>query len=198
MKMKPSTLILAALPMMTALTWSQQALADNVTYTIDPSHTMVTFEAARHFGTSTTRGRFDKTTGTVVLDRSGKRGQAAIDIDLASVSTGVPLLDQHLRGEDFFNVTNHPVGRFVSERFVFSGDQLTSVEGTLTLHGKSLPLTLKAQYFNCYDNPYVKREVCGGDFEAVLQRSLWGMGYGAPAIPDQIRLMIQVEAIRQP
>ena len=42
-----------------------------------------------------------------------------------------------------------------------------------------------------------KREVCGGDFEATLQRSAYGMTYGLPGIPDTIRLVIQIEAVRQ-
>jgi len=56
---------------------------------------------------------------------------------------------------------------------------------------------LKASRFNCYDNPFFKREVCGGDFETTIQRSLWGSTYGLPGIPDNIRLVVQVEAIKQ-
>ncbi|NBT11919.1 MAG: polyisoprenoid-binding protein, partial [Betaproteobacteria bacterium] len=55
----------------------------------------------------------------------------------------------------------------------------------------------KAVRFNCFEHPRLKREVCGGDFETTIQRSQWGMGYAIPAIPDAVRLVIQVEAIRQ-
>jgi polyisoprenoid-binding protein YceI len=72
------------------------------------------------------------------------------------------------------------------------------VQGKLTLMGRTHPVTLKANRFNCYQNPLFKREVCGGDFEATLQRSLWDITYGLPAIaPDSVRLLVQVEAIRQ-
>jgi polyisoprenoid-binding protein YceI len=72
------------------------------------------------------------------------------------------------------------------------------VAGTLTLLGKTLPVTLKATQFNCYLNPMFKREVCGGDFEATIQRSQWGMGWGLNmGVPDNVRLLVQVEAIRQ-
>jgi len=57
---------------------------------------------------------------------------------------------------------------------------------------------LKAVSFGCYTNPLLKREVCGGDFETTLVRSLWGMTYGLDTgVPDRIRVLVQVEAIRQ-
>jgi polyisoprenoid-binding protein YceI len=59
-------------------------------------------------------------------------------------------------------------------------------------------VTLKANRFNCYLNPMFKREVCGGDFETVIQRSQWGVNYGLPAVaPDNVRLVVQVEAVKQ-
>ena len=70
--------------------------------------------------------------------------------------------------------------------------------GTLTMLGKSLPVTLKANLFNCYMNPLVKREVCGGDFETTIKRSQWGMNWGLNmGVPDDVRLLIQVEAVKQ-
>ena len=55
---------------------------------------------------------------------------------------------------------------------VFDGDKVKSVSGTLTLAGQTQPVTLTASNFNCYQNPMLKREVCGGDFETTLVRSL--------------------------
>ncbi len=61
-----------------------------------------------------------------------------------------------------------------------------------------MPVTLKASNFNCYMNPMLKREVCGGDFETTLKRSQWGMSCGLDmGVPDDVRLLIQVEAIKQ-
>jgi polyisoprenoid-binding protein YceI len=166
-------------------------------YFVDPTHTTVGFEAL-HFGTSTTRVRFDKKEGTIVFDRVARTGRVEISVDTASVNSGVAPFDKQLRGKDFFDVTEHPTATFVSERLVFAGDKVSEVVGTLTLLGKTHPVTLKAMNFNCYTNPIFKREVCGGDFEAVVQRSLWGLRYGLPAVaPDNVRLVIQVEAIRQ-
>ena len=59
-------------------------------------------------------------------------------------------------------------------------------------------MTLKATRFNCYVNPMIKREVCGGDFEATIDRSRWGMDHALQmGAPDQVRLLVQVEAVRQ-
>ncbi len=172
------------------------AQAQSATYTIDPTHTFVNFEA-KHFGTSTLRGRFDRKEGAVQFDRAGKSGKAEITIDIGSVSTGVGPLDGHLKSKDFFNAAEFASAKFVSDKFVFDGDKVTEVSGSLTMLGKSNPVTLKATNFNCYQNPMLKREVCGGDFETTITRSQWGMTYGLPGIPDSIRLLIQIEAVKQ-
>jgi polyisoprenoid-binding protein YceI len=173
-------------------------LAQANTYSVDPTHTFVTFEAV-HFGTSTLRGRFDKKEGAVTFDRAAKTGKAEITIDLASVSTGVGPLDGHLKSKDFFNVGDGgATATFVGDKFTFAGDKVSAVAGTLTMLGKSMPVTLKATNFNCYNNPMFKREVCGGDFETTIARSQWGMNYGLTfGIPDNVRLLVQIEAIKQ-
>ena len=173
------------------------AHAQTVSYSIDPTHTFVSFEVA-HFGTSFNRGRWDKKEGTIQFDRAAKTGRVDITIDMSSISSGVAPFDGHLQSKDFFNVAEFPTARFVGEKFIFNGDKVSAVEGTLTMVGKTQPLTLKANQFNCYTNPIFKREVCGGDFEATVQRSQWGITYGMPMVaPDNVRLVVQVEAIRQ-
>jgi polyisoprenoid-binding protein YceI len=172
------------------------AQAQTATYSVDPTHTFVTFEAL-HFGTSLTRGRFDKKEGTIQFDRAGKTGKVDISIDMASINTGVAPFDKHLLSADFFNAAAHPSARFVADGFVFEGDKVARVNGTLTLLGKTGPVALVANRFNCYDNPFFKRQVCGGDFETTIKRSQWGMSYGLPGIPDDVRLVIQVEAVKQ-
>lgn len=172
------------------------ARAEPVTYAIDPTHTFVTFEAL-HFGTSTNRGRFDKKQGTVQFDRAAKTGKVELTIETGSIDTGVGPFNQHLTGKDFFRSDEFPTATFKSDTFRFEGDKLREVAGTLTLLGKAQPVVLQATNFNCYQSPMLKREVCGGDFETTLQRSQWGMSYGLPGIPDDIRLLVQVEAVRQ-
>ena len=171
--------------------------AHAATYAIDPTHTFVFYEIG-HFGTSTNRGRFTKNSGTVVFDKAGKSGKVELTLDMAGISTGVGPFDNHLKSPDFFDVANHPTATFVGDRFTFAGDKVTEVAGTLTLRGKSAPVTLKAVRFNCFDNPMLKREVCGGDFETTIKRSLFGVNWGLQmGVADDTKLIIQVEAIKQ-
>jgi len=171
------------------------AQAQSLNFNVDPSHTFSYFEI-RHNGTSTIRGRFDKKEGTVSLDRTAKTGKAEITLDVNSLSTGVPPLDAHLKNKDFFNAPEFPTIKFVGDKFSFDGDKVTGVSGTLTLLGKTQPATLKATFFNCYENARLKREVCGGDFETTIIRSAYGMTNGLPRIPDEVTIKIQIEAIR--
>lgn len=188
-------LALATLALALAAPLASQAAP--ATYAIDPTHTSVTFEAL-HFGTSTNRGRFMKNTGTVQLDRAAKTGKVELTLDMAGLSTGVAPFDKHLRGPDFFDAEAHPTATFVGDSFVFDGDKVTEVSGQLTLRGKTAPLTLKAVRFNCYDHPMLKREVCGGDFQATLKRSTWGVNWGLQmGVADETPLLIQVEAVKQ-
>ncbi|MBN4659135.1 YceI family protein, partial [Escherichia coli] len=96
-------------------------------------------------GTSTNRGRFDKKSGTIVLDKEAKKGSVDITIETGSISTGVGPFDGHLKSKDFFNSEAFPTATFKSDKLVFDGEKVTAVEGTLTLLGKSQPVTLKAE-----------------------------------------------------
>jgi polyisoprenoid-binding protein YceI len=172
------------------------AQAQTANYAIDPTHTFVNYENG-HYGTTTNRGRFSTKDGTLFFDRAGQQGKVEIIIDISSVNTGVDFLNRQIQGKDFFNVADFPTGSFVSDKFVFNGDKVSEVHGKLTLKGKTHPVVLKAMKFNCYINPLVKREVCGGDFETNILRSqwdiLWGLQFG---FEDAVRLIIQVEAIK--
>jgi polyisoprenoid-binding protein YceI len=191
--MRKSLLALAA----AATVFATAAQAQSASYAIDPTHTFVTFEIG-HFGTSTNRGRFDKKEGNIQFDRAGKTGKVDIRFDASSVSTGTAAFDKHLQSPDLFDVAKHPTIAFSSDAFIFTGDKVSQVTGRLTLLGKTQPVTLKATQFNCFINPMIKRETCGGDFEATIDRTQFGMNYGVYwGFPKDVRLVIQVEAIRQ-
>jgi polyisoprenoid-binding protein YceI len=179
-----------------AAVFSGAAMAQSSTYQIEPTHTFVTWEA-KHFGTSTSRGRFDKKAGSITIDKAAKTGKAEISIEMASINTGVAPFDGHLKSKDFFAAEEFPQAKFVSTQFKFEGDKVTEVVGELTMRGITKPATLKASGFGCYESPMLKREVCGGDFETTITRSQYDMKYGLPGIPDNIRLLIQVEAVKQ-
>ena len=173
------------------------AQAEPASYAIDPTHTFVTFEIS-HFGAAMNRGRFDKKEGSVQLDKAAKSGKVEISFDATSVNTGTPAFDKHLQSADLFNAAQYPKISFVSDKFSFSGDKVSEVTGQLTLLGKTAPITLKANQFNCYQSPMLKREVCGGDFEATIDRTQWGMNYGVEwGFAKNVRLVVQVEAVKQ-
>ncbi len=171
--------------------------AQGAPFAIDPTHTFVSFEIDAT-GLSTSRGRFNRKEGSVEFDRAARTGRVEIVIDMTSISTGVAAFDRQLQGDDAFDVARHPQARFVGEQFVFDGERVRSVIGTLTLLGITAPVTLTASHFDCYQNPLFQREVCGGDFKTTLQRSRWGMSWGPQqGIADAVRLLIQIEAIQQ-
>lgn len=172
------------------------AHAQGVTYLLDPSHTQVTWEVL-HLGTSTLRGRFNRIEGHVTLDRAARKGELSVTIDTSSISTGVAPLDGLLRGTQGFSSQEHPKAYFIAQQLSFDGDKLASVRGEFTLRGTSQPLQLRATGFNCYQHPQLQREVCGGDFEAELQRSSFGINHSLPFVGDRVRLLIQVEGVRQ-
>jgi polyisoprenoid-binding protein YceI len=191
------TTVIAAALATTALT-SVSAQAQSATYALDPTHTFVTFEVP-HFGVTTNRGRFDKKTGSVTLDKAGKSGKVEITIDTGSINTGTEAFNKHLQSKDFFNSAEFPTAKFVADKFVFNGDKVAEVTGTLTLLGKTNPVTLKANNFGCYQNPMLKVEVCGGDFETTIVRSQWGVTWGLNfGFSDNVKLVIQAEGIKQP
>lgn len=177
---------------------TSHAAAQAAAYEIDPSHTFATFEIS-HFATSTTRGRFDKKEGTLLFDRAAKTGKIDISIYTGSINTGISVFDKFLTGFSLFDSATFPTARFVADKFNFDGDKVTDVSGSFTLLGKTNPVTLKATNFNCYSHPVLKREVCGGDFETTIDRSQYAMNYGLIfGFSKEVRLVVQVEAIRQP
>ena len=191
--MRSSFFALAA----TAALVSGMAHAETATYVVEPTHTFANFEIG-HFGASVNRGRFDKKEGTVQLDKAAKTGKVEITFDVSSINTGTPAFEKHLQSADLFNVAQYPTFKFVGDKFTFEGDKVTSVAGELTLLGKTLPVTLKANQFNCYQSPMLKREVCGGDFETTIDRTQWGMNYGVEwGFPKNVHILAQIEAVKQ-
>ena len=184
-----TTRILAALLVLTP------TLALAQTYQVDPGHTYPSFEAG-HMGISVWRGKFTRTTGSVMLDHSAGTGTVDIKIDAASISFGHAKMDEHARSPDFFDVERFPVITFQGVIRSWNGDDPASVEGQLTLLGHSRPVTLTIHSFKCIEHPMLHREVCGADASALFRRSDFGMTYGLPLSGDAVRIAIQVEALR--
>lgn len=172
------------------------------TYTLDPTHAIPNFSVP-HFGMSTIYGHFSNTTGKLTIDRAARTGSLEVKVPTATIATGdgkradgKRSRDEHLRSADFFNVAEFPDMTFKSTKFNFAGDKIESVEGSLTLLGVAKPLKLTAVSVNCGPNPFTKKEMCGGDFTGSLKRSDFGMKYALPAIGDEVKLIIAVEAYK--
>ncbi|MBC7991952.1 MAG: YceI family protein [Rhizobacter sp.] len=171
------------------------AQAQNVSYALDASHTRVHWEVS-HFGTSTSRGRFDDITGSLQLNAGSGLGEVSIGLATASVNTGVAPLDRVLRG-GYLASGEHPQAYFVASGWRWKAGEPLEVRGELTLRGVSLPLVLRAPRLHCQPHRLLQREVCGADLQGELQRSDFGVSDGLPFIGNTVRLLIQVEAIRQ-
>lgn len=165
-------------------------------YVVDPAHTFPSFRVA-HLDISMQRGRFDHTAGRIELDPDAGSGSIAIDIDAQAVSTGNPKLDAALRGEDFFDVERHPRITFRSVRIEFARREPALVHGDLTLLGVTLPLSLKVERFGCTRKPFLVRLTCGADLSGVVSRAAFGMKSYATFVGDEVRLDIQVEAVKE-
>ena len=165
-------------------------------YSIDPRHTFPSYEIS-HFGWSTQRGRFDKTSGKIVLDRTAKTGSVEVTIDVASVDTGVDKLNEHLVSEDFFNAAKFPTMTFKATKIVFNGDTPASVPGEITILGVTKPATLTISRFSCGQHPMLKKEVCGADASTTIKRSEFGMTKFVPALGDDVKLVINVESLKE-
>lgn len=164
-------------------------------FTLDSRHTFPTFQV-NHLGMSMQFGRFNKTTGKIVIDREARSGTADIAIDPASIDMGIDKWDEAMRGEDWFNVVQFPTVTFKSPRLLFDGDKVVGAEGEFTLLGVTRPLTLKLMGFNCIAHPLNKKTVCGGTATATIKRSEFGMTKGLPGIGDEVTLSIPVEAFK--
>lgn len=165
------------------------------TYTIEPNHTYPSFEAD-HFGISFWRGKFNKTSGSVVLDKAKKTGSIDIVVDTNSIDFGHEKMNEHAKGKDMFNVAQFPTATFKGSSIKFNGDTPVAVVGEFTLLGVTKPLTLNITRFKCIDHPMLKKEVCGADAHATFNRADFGLSYGVPRFSPEVKLAIQVEAIK--
>lgn len=164
-------------------------------YTLDSAHTFPRW-AASHFGFSTHHGQFNKTSGKLELDPKAGKGSIEVTVDAGSIATGDPKFEEHLRSADFFDVKKHPTITFKSTSMKFEGGRPVSASGNFTMLGVTKPLTFQIAQVKCGASPIHKKQVCGAEVSATIKRTEYGMKYGVPGISDDVRLTIQVEAIK--
>jgi len=163
-------------------------------YTIDPAHTYPSLEMS-HRGLSIWRGKFNKTTGKVTLDRAARDGTVEIAVDTASIDWGHDKMNEHAVGPDWLNVAKYPTMTYKGA-IKFNGDSPSLVDGNLTLLDVTKPLVLKINSFACSPHPLSKKLVCGADAQGEFNRADFGMKKYSEGQAGMIYLRIQVEAIK--
>lgn len=189
-------LILAALTSAIGTLAMNAAMAKPVTYNIDPTHTFPSFEAD-HMGVSVWRGKFNKTTGKVVLDKEAGAGTLEVAVDANSVDFGLDIMNDKARSAELFDTAKYPQAHYKGKLDAFVNGAPTQVVGELTLHGVTKPLTLKINSFKCIPHPMLKLDLCGADAQASFNRDDFGIDAGKPyGFRMDVTLRIQVEALQ--
>lgn len=185
---------LALLAATTAL--SLPAFAAPQTFVIDNKHTFPSFSYS-HFGYSIQTGRFNATTGAVVLDREAKTGSVDVVIDMKSVDTGSSLFDQHIQSEDFLDTAKYPTATFKSTGVRFEGDKPVAVDGNMTMKGVTKPVTLKVTSFQQMAHPLLKKDAIGANATTTVKRTEFNAGKYAPNVGDEVTINIAIEAVQE-
>jgi polyisoprenoid-binding protein YceI len=186
-----------ALPAAVLVLGAGVALAEPVTYQVDPGHTYPSFEADHFGGLSVWRGKFDKSSGSIVIDKDKGTGTVDVTVDAASIDFGNPKLNEHAKSAEMFDVAKYPTATYKGTLAGFKNGAPTKVEGQFTLHGVTKPLTLTINSFACKPNPMDKKEHCGADASATFNRADYGISYGDKyGFKMDVKLAIQVEGAR--
>jgi polyisoprenoid-binding protein YceI len=181
--------------LLAGLTFATTAIAAPETYTIDSEHTYPSFEAD-HF-VSLWRGKMNKSSGTVVIDRAARGGNVNVTIDLDSIDFGHDKLNAWATSPEFFNTAKFPEATYVGTLADFDKGAPTQVVGNLTLHGVTKPVVLKINSFRCMPHPMLKRDWCGADAFATFNRDDFGLDAGKTyGMKMAVTLRISVEAVK--
>jgi polyisoprenoid-binding protein YceI len=169
-------------------------------YEIDNSHSNLEF-SIRHLVIAKVRGRFTQLSGTVELDPDDiTRSKVTAQIVAASLSTAEDKRDAHLRSADFFDVENHPLITFTSEKVALAGDDLR-VTGPLTIRGVTKDVTLVVEQLGTTRDPWGNQRVAFAA-RATLDRKDFGLSWnqvleaGGFLVGDKVELSLDIQAVR--
>jgi polyisoprenoid-binding protein YceI len=190
--MSSSTKVVSAL---LGLAFAAGVSAAPVTYEIDPAHTYPSFEADHSGGVSLWRGKINSTTGKITLDKEAGAGTVEVTMDMKTIDFGHQGLNDHAQTPDIFDTAKYPTATYSGRLAGFRNGAPTTVEGNLTLHGVTKPVTLTLNSFKCAPHRS-GREVCGADAQATINREDFGVAFGKNFGFDmKVTLRISVEAL---
>jgi len=163
---------------------------------MDASHCIPVFEF-NHLGLTTQTGRFDKVSGTFSMDRDARVGHVLFNIETASLNMGFGTETSNSPGYRLLEVTRFPTMTFKSDKLVFDDKKnVVAAAGQLTLLGISKPITVSVSRFKCSVHPMFQKMMCAGNISATVKRSEFGMMSYIPAISDEIKVSIPIEAYK--
>lgn len=176
------------------------ALAEPVTYRIDPDHASIAFKVM-HVGYAELIGFFREVEGEFTYDAEAQElGRVEVTIPAASVWTNHERRDEHVRNADFLNVEEHPAITFTADGGTVTGENTGTVTGDLTILGVTKPVTLEATLNKKATYPFGhQKETMGISIRGTVVRSEFGMDYAVAngLVGDEVDLLIEIEAIRE-
>jgi polyisoprenoid-binding protein YceI len=171
------------------------------TFVIDKSHSEAAFQV-RHLVTRV-RGRFTDLSGTIQFDAAHpERSTVSFAIVAASVDTGTPDRDAHLRSDDFFGAEKFPAITFDSSRVTKAGDERYDVAGTLTIRDVAKAVTLPVTFLGAAKDPWGNDRL-GFETEITLNRKDFGLSWNAALetggflVGDEVKITVSIQAIGQ-
>ncbi|CAI9119657.1 YceI family protein [Brytella acorum] len=195
MKKIPALLIALAL---TVTPVAQAAEVRSGVYTVEPGHTQVGFSLL-HFGFTPYSGLFSGATGTLVLDPARPAASKLdVSVKIDTVQTTSDRLTDELKAADWFDAAKYPEAHFVSTKVTATGAETATIDGHLTLHGITRPVTLKARFIGAGVNPMDKAYTVGFEARGVIHRSEFGVSKYVPMVGDNVTLTIAGAFEKQP
>ncbi|MEO6549394.1 MAG: YceI family protein [Ferruginibacter sp.] len=151
------------------------------TWKIDKAHSQLGFSIT-HLGVSDVNG-YIKTFDVTIKAEKPDYSDAVVELtgDMASITTGIDMRDNHLKGPDFFDAAKYPAINFISTGLMSAGNNKYKVTGNLTFHGVTKPVTLDLLYRGTVANPQSTEAVAGFQVTGVIKRSDFGIATGFPA-----------------
>lgn len=159
-------------------------------YAVEPIHTRILF-AVSHLGFTTWYGDFTGASGSLVLNpKQLAAARFEANVPIASVTTTNAKLDGELKGPNWFDASRFPTARFVSRKVTPTGPNRADVEGDLSLHGVTHPVTLHVTFNGAGVNPLDKAYTVGFDARGTISRSAFGVARYVPLVGDRVQLIL--------
>lgn len=167
-------------------------------YVIDTrgAHAFVQFKIS-HLGFSWLYGRFDDFEGTFTFDpEAPETSSVEVDIRTDSIDSNHQRRDDHLRGEDFLQVADHPVASFRSTAFEPNGDGRYRLVGELSLLGQTREVAIDVEQTGAGEDPWggFRRGFHG---TTTLTLADWGIDYELGPEARTLEMILSIEGIRQ-